>query len=145
MVLEMLVKTWSALTRQLELYGGLTLNGPLTLNGGAGISGTVQTLSYVSASPVAWNVAKGAIAVVAITDAVAFSIAAPTGMLPGQLVILTIENTSGGAFGAGTWNAIFKTTGNVPAIATGKNRSFIFYYNGTNLIEVDATAADVSN
>ncbi|HEX3698928.1 MAG TPA: hypothetical protein VH374_26395 [Polyangia bacterium] len=145
MALEYLIKTWNAVTRMIELFGGLTLNGPLVMASGGGIQQLVQPLAYVSATPVAWNVGLGAIAKVAITDAVNFSIAAPTGLLAGQLVYLTIENTSGGAFGTGTWNAIFKTTGNVPAIATGNNRTFVFYYDGTHLIEVSATAADVPN
>ena len=86
--------------------------------------------------------------VVSVTDAVAFAFAAPT--FPpdttfGQLLYITIRNTSGGAHGAGTWNAIFKTTGNVPAIADTKNRTFVFQWNGTNWVEIVAPAADVSN
>lgn len=86
--------------------------------------------------------------VVSVTDAVAFVFAAPTNppaSTIGQTLSLTIRNTSGGATGAGTFNAIFKTSAAVPAIATGNSRTIMFQWNGTNWVEVFRTAADVSN
>lgn len=86
--------------------------------------------------------------VVTLTDGVAFAFAAPTnppGATFGQQITITIVNASGGAAGAGTWNAIFKTDGNVPAIANGKNRTFGFLWNGTNWVETFQSAADVAN
>lgn len=114
-----------------------------------------QTLTY--AASVAWALGSGTMGIVSVTDNVAFVIAAPTlngtalsavapfTSMQGLSIILTIRNTSGGAHGAGTWNAIFKTSGNVPAIATGNSRSFCFIWNGSNFIEMFRTAADVAN
>lgn len=121
--------------------GAMTFIGPVQ-GGGQSI---VKVLTYVSGTPVAWDVSLGQVGVVAITDGVAFSIAAPTNLAGGQTYILTIKNTSGGVLGAGTWNAIFKVVAAVPAIATGFNRSFVFYFDGTNMIEVSAPATDIPN
>jgi hypothetical protein len=78
------------------------------------------------------------------TDGVAFTISAPTNLVAGKQLTYTIRNTSGGALGAITWNAVFKMTAFTnPATAT--NRSISFIYDGTNLVEVSRSAADVPN
>lgn len=62
----------------------------------------------------------------------------------GQRILITIRNTSGGAMGAITWNAVFKlSTFTNPA--NGNSRSIEFEWNGTNWIMLWQTAADVPN
>lgn len=120
------------------LFGGIGLGGPV-LN-------VLTTLAY--GVSIALDAALGNDFQVTVTDAVAFTFAAPTNTPPAgfcQDISITIRNASGGAHGAGTWNAIFKTTGNVPAIADGSSRTFCFRWNGTNWVEIGAIAADVAN
>ena len=138
MILDQIIKFYNAATR------GITLFGPITAP--SLIQSLIQTLTYVSGTPVAWDVSAGAVAVVAITDNVAYTIANPTNLAVGQQVAITIQNTSGAPNGAGAWDTLYKnsTAGVIPAIATGFNRTFTFYYNGVNLIEV-TDAADVAN
>jgi len=116
-----------------------------------------QTLTYGPA--IAWEYASGDMGIITITDAVAFVLGAPTlngtafgtlssslrTALGGAVLRVTYRNTSGGAHGAGTFNAAFKTSGGFTAVATGFNRSLEFVWNGTNWIEQFRTAADVAN
>lgn len=78
------------------------------------------------------------------TSGIAFAIAAPTSVISGQTLTFTIKNTTGGALGAVTWNAIYKLATWVSP-ATGNSRSITFLYNGTNLTEVSRTTVDVPN
>lgn len=106
----------------------------------------VTTLTY--GASIAIDASLGNLFTVTVTDAVAFAFAAPTNTPPtgfSQEITITVRNTSGGAHGAGTWNAVFKTAGNVPAIATGNSRSFSFKWDGTNWVETFRSAADVAN
>lgn len=106
----------------------------------------LTTVAYGPAPAI--NAALGNLFVVTVTDAVAFAVAAPTNPPAAglsQVIVLTIRNGSGGAHGAGTWDAVFKTSGNVPAIADTKSRSFCFRWDGTNWVELWQTAADVAN
>lgn len=121
-----------------EWMGGAIFNGP-NLN-------VLQTLTY-SAAPVI-DASLGSNFVMTISDAVAFVFGAPTNTPPtgfSQIITIQIRNGSGGAHGAGTFNAVFKTSAAVPAIADTKNRTFAFQWNGTNWVEIWRTAADVSN
>lgn len=103
---------------------------------------------------IALNMALGNEFTVTVTDAVAFVFGLPTfnlialsATVPGfdQLLRIRIRNASGGAHGAGTFNAVFKTAGAVPAIADGFSRVFEFRWNGTNLVETFRSAADIAN
>lgn len=78
------------------------------------------------------------------TNGTAFTINAPTNPADGQAMTLTIKNTSGGALGAITWNAVFKMAA-WTSPGTGNNRSITFVYDGTNWIERYRTASDVPN
>lgn len=78
------------------------------------------------------------------TSGIAFAIAAPLNVVSGQTLLFTIKNTSGGALGAATWNAIYKLAAWTNP-ATGNSRSITFLYNGVNLIEVSRTTTDVPN
>lgn len=86
----------------------------------------------------------GCIAVITVTDTNNFSINAPTNMVIGDRLIVTIKNSSGGAVGTITWNSVFKKATFTNA-ANGSNRSIEFFYDGTNWIQHYQTAADVPN
>jgi hypothetical protein len=152
MRLSQIWKSWqvSGSTLLAELYGGLILNGPLTgvtnLSLGTRIVEPLVTLTY--AASIALDASLGNLFVVTVTDAVPFEFAAPSNQPAApnsQVIVITIRNGSGGAHGAGTFNAVFKTSAAVPAIADTKNRSFCFRSNGTNWVELWRTAADVAN
>lgn len=137
------IKSWALIAGNIviEFFGGITTNGAYRA--------ALVATPYVSGTAIAIDASTGSAFSVAITDAVAFTIAAPTNP-PGtkftQALSLTLQNTSGGALGAGTFDPIFKMTSNTaPVIATGKNRTFQFFWNGTNWVETGATAADVAN
>lgn len=82
--------------------------------------------------------------VITATNNTAFAINAAINPYLNQTMTVTIRNTSGGALGAATWNAVYKmAVWTQPANAN--SRSIIFYYNGTNWIEIARTPADVPN
>lgn len=149
-----LFKTWrtTALGGVIaELFGGLTLNGPMAVNAGglAVVGGTQGILTVVpySAAPV-MDVSLGNEFVMTITDAVAFVLGVPTNPPPAgkdQVIMLTYRNASGGAHGAGTFNAIFKVSANLAAVANNNSRTIAFRWNGVNWVEIWRTAADVAN
>ena len=122
-----------------ELFGGFITNG-------ANCS-VATTLTY--GATIAIDASLGNNFVVTITDAVAFAIGAPTNTPPtgfGQVIRITFRNGSGGAHGAGTFNAVFKTpAAGFPAIADGFSRTFEYSWNGTNWVETFRSAADVAN
>lgn len=82
----------------------------------------------------------------------AHAIAAPTdaagvaSLVPGSPLTFTFRNTSGGAAGATTFNAVYKLQGGAwTSAATGNSRSITFLCDGTNYIELYRSAADVPN
>ena len=140
MQVKRFLKSWRVFGSRLfaEWMGGVINNGA--------VMSVLTTLTY--GVSIAIDASLGNDFVVSITDAVAFAIAAPTNPPPtgfDQVINLTFRNTSGGAHGAGTFNAVFKTQGAFPAIATGNSRTFSFRWNGTNWVEFWRTAADVAN
>jgi hypothetical protein len=84
-----------------------------------------------------------------ITDGNAIVVAAPTNPPAAGLcqdISFTVRNASGGAHGALTWNAVFKTQATAfSAVANGNSRTVFFRWNGTNWVELVRTAADVAN
>ena len=140
MQLSQIIRTWRVFAGQmvLDLFGGLFID--------TAYVGQTSTIVY-SAAPVP-NAALANNFVVTITDNVAFIVGAPLNPPPAgfaQTIWITFRNTSGGAHGAGTWNAIYKVSGNLAAIATANNRTIAFTWNGTNWIETFRSAADVAN
>lgn len=108
----------------------------------ARVAQALNTLTYsTSITP---DCALGGNMVLTVTDGVAFAINAPLNPLVGQQLTLLIRNTSGGAVGAITWNAVFKKTA-FTTPATANNRAISFLYNGTNWVELFKTPADVPN
>jgi len=138
-VVDRNLKSYSALTRLLTFFGGVAGDGPM--------QSPLIVIPYgVAFAP---DASKGNEHVVTITDGVAFAINAPTNPPAAglsQRLSITFVNASGGAAGAGTFDAIYKMASNtLVAIATGKNRTYEFQWNGTSWIEVFQTAADIAN
>lgn len=79
-----------------------------------------------------------------VTNGTAFTINAPTNPTTGQRAKIQLRNTSGGAMGAVTWNAVFKMP-TFTAPATGFSRTVDMYYNGANWIVWQISTADVPN
>jgi hypothetical protein len=93
---------------------------------------------------IATDTAKGNHFTITATDGVAFTISAPLSPVAGKQITYTVRNTSGGALGAITWNAIFKMAAFTnPATATSRSISFV--YDGVNWVEIARTPADVAN
>lgn len=83
---------------------------------------------------------------ITLTTNAAQTIAAPVNGVAGQYLRIEFRNTSGGAAGAATFNAVYKLQGGAWAQpATGQNRKVMFYFDGTNWTEVNRSAADVAN
>jgi len=162
MNLKALIKTYRAATQVVEWMGGAIFNGDVTvtgalnatgafaptgaINAGARITGPLTVVTY-SAAPVI-NAALGNFFVMTITDGVAIVVAAPTNpsATEEQMIWFTVKNGSGGAHGALTWNAVFKTQATAfSAVATGFSRTVCFRWDGTNWVEMMRTAADVAN
>ena len=82
--------------------------------------------------------------VITATNGTAFTINAPTRPRMGNSLTLQIKNSSGGAMGAITWNAVFaRSAWTNPA--NGQNRSITFVYDGTFWVQVSQTGVDVPN
>lgn len=96
-------------------------------------------------SPISWTVANGNFLLLTLTSNAVYTLnAVTTGLRVGQLVYLTVRNAIGGAAGAMTLGAAFKGSA-VTQPANGFSRSYIFQWNGTNLVEVAKAVADVPN
>lgn len=86
----------------------------------------------------------GKIFEITANNGVAFAINAPTNPHDGEEITVQIRNTSGGALGAVTWNAVFKMSAWTQP-ATNFSRSITFFYNGANWIQESQTGVDVPN
>lgn len=105
------------------------------------MSPTVTDLAYSSSmTPGAHIAIKQRITV---TNATAMTINAPTNPILGEDLTFDIINSSGGAMGAITWNAVFKLAGAFTNPANTKRRTITFYYDGTSWIETTRAAADI--
>lgn len=90
------------------------------------------------------NASLGSVFIITATNGTAFTINAPTNPTTDQTLKILIRNTSGGALGAITWDAVFKMSA-WTSPATGNSRAIEFYYNGTNWVQLFQAAADVPN
>lgn len=126
-----------------ELMGGLITPAPIYAPASFA---PLVTITY-SAAPVP-NLALGALFVMTATNATAIVLGAPinppvTGY--SAILVFTLANGNGGAMGALTFNAIYKTAGVFTVPATTKNRSIAFRWDGTSWVELWRGAADVAN
>lgn len=109
-------------------------------------AGAVRVQQQITAAAsVIPDVSSGTYIRINQTTNVAVALGAPLNPIAGQVITLAFVNTSGGAAGAVTFNAVFKLAGAWVNAATGNNRKATFYYDGTNWIELSRNAADVPN
>lgn len=104
---------------------------------------TEQAITYSTSMTIALG--SGAVAIITATNNTAFTINAPTGTpVAGEELTVVIRNTSGGALGAVTWDAVFKMSAWTQP-ATGFSRSISFRFDGTNWVQKNQTGVDVPN
>jgi hypothetical protein len=121
-------------------YGDFKAKGIFTA--ASSVYETLATVTYsASLTP---DASLGNAQSITATNATAFTINAPTNPVTGEYLEITIRNTSGGALGVATWNAVFKMTAWTQP-ATGFSRSIVFRYDGTNWVEKGRTTADIPN
>lgn len=106
------------------------------------LQNTRVVLTY--SATIATDASLGNIFSITANNGTAFTISNPTNLVTGQRVLYTIRNTSGGALGAITWGGTFKMAAWVSP-ATANSRSTEFVYDGTNLVQLWQSAADVPN
>ena len=109
---------------------------------GAAVNLKSQTVTYSASMTI--DASTGCVFVITATNATAFTINAPTNPTTDATMKIIIRNTSGGALGAVTWNAVFKMSA-WTSPATGNSRTIEFYYNGTNWIQLVQSTVDVPN
>lgn len=80
---------------------------------------------------------------ITVTNGTAFTLNAPTNLRSGQLLTVLIDNESGGAMGAITWNGVFRLAGAFTNPANTKIRTVTFRYAGGSLVEICRSAADL--
>lgn len=101
----------------------------------------VATITYsASMTP---NALMGNFQRITVTNGTAMTINAPSNPKNGQELTFDILNSSGGAMGAITWNAVFKLAGAFTNPASTKRRTIRYYYDGTNWVEINRAAADI--
>lgn len=105
----------------------------------------VASLVAVSYSAsITFSASDGTFYTITATNGTAFTINAPTSALTGIFLTVTIRNTSGGALGVATWNAVFKMSAWTQP-ANANSRSITFRFDNTNWVEMSRTPADVPN
>lgn len=89
--------------------------------------------------------AVGSLIRLTLTNGAAYTLNAPTGLQLGQILQVMVRNSVGGAAGVMTFAATYKLGAAWAQAANGFSRSITFYFDGTNLVEIGRTAADVAN
>lgn len=127
---------------------GVVVYGNENLSGILGEQWYSKPTSITYSASMTPDSSQGQFHTIVATNNTAFTINAPTNPPPSsnaaQILTLTVFNTSGGALGAVTWNAVFKMAA-WTSPATGNNRSITFKWNGTNWQEISRTPSDVPN
>jgi len=118
---------------------GTSLKSKVQVNGT--VSSAVSAPTY--GTTVTINASAGNFAKITVTNGTAFTLAAPTNVVAGQWLTLDIVNSSGGAMGAITWNAVWLKDGSYANPANGKRRTGQFYYDGSNWIQVGTWSGDL--
>jgi hypothetical protein len=107
---------------------------------------TDQIVTTTYSASMTFDTVAGSIFQVTATNGTAFAFNAPAALRTGAKLRVTLTNTSGGALGAITPNAVFKLAGAAwPSPATGFSRTIEFVYNGANFIEQWRSATDIPN
>lgn len=111
-----------------------------------GISAPSVSPTFGAAITIDTSPATGSLYQLVIANAAtAPTIGAPSTTINGQRLTIQIRNSSGGAMGATTFNAIYKLGAAWTNPANNFSRAIDFVCNGTNWVEVSRTAADVAN
>jgi hypothetical protein len=103
-----------------------------------GFSEALKALAY--GSSITPTCALGNYFTINATNNTAFTINAPTNPANGMRITIEISNTSGGALGTITWNAVFKMNA-FPSPGNGNSTAIDFRYNGTNWRQVGTPVA----
>lgn len=90
------------------------------------------------------NAALGSWFAIVITEGVPLSIADPEQGTHGQVITVTIRNSSGSSLRQVRWGGAFKM-GDFAPPANGSNRSVTFAYDGVHWVEIARTTVDVPN
>lgn len=125
-------------------FEGLTVTGSTTTTTLTGVVASYKRATVTYSASMTPDAATAATQVITVTDANAMTINAPSNATTGRRLTFLVRNTSGGAMGAITWNAIFKLA-SFTNPATANSRSITFEYDGTNWVETGRTTADVPN
>lgn len=138
----------AAAARYVRVTGSAAGNPMITTSAGAlsvGVS-LVHLLGFPAYSAsVTINAFLGNTFIISANNGTAFTINAPTNPSSGQVITVIIRNTSGGALGVATWDAVFKMAAGWTQPGNGFSRSITLVYNGTNWVEIIRSAADVAN
>jgi hypothetical protein len=117
-------------------------NSYMAANRSASKGGLILNKLTYSSSMTA-NLVSGKLVLIVATSSAAFTINAPTNPTLGDQLTLTIANTSGGALGAGWFNAVFRLPSATPTMpATGFQRTWLFYYDGSYWEAISMPSAD---
>ncbi len=101
-----------------------------------------QTVTYSTSMTI--DASTGNYFTITANNGTGFTINAPTNPVTGQRIYVIIRNTSGGALGTATWNAVFKMAAWTQP-ANANSRTIKFVYDGTNWVEFGRTTTDVPN
>ena len=106
------------------------------------VPGVVSITYSASMTP---NVPDGPVQRIIVTSAAAMTINAPTLPVDGDVLTLIVQNSSGGAMGAITFNAAFMNAGAFTNPASTKRRTIQWVYEGSTAlwIEANRAAADI--
>lgn len=113
-----------------------------------GIGEAIGVVNPTYGPTVALDLTLGTLFRITITNGVAFTVSNPTGFSAASLPIGTIigimfRNASGGAVGAVTMGALFKTSFAMPA--NGNSRTYFCMWDGTNWVEIIHMGVDTPN
>lgn len=98
-------------------------------------AGSISALAYsASITP---NGDFASVFTIVVTNGSAFTINAPSNARVGRVITFDILNSSGGAMGAVTWDAVYKK-GAFTTPGNGLRTTWSFYYDGTNWVAVGA-------
>ena len=96
---------------------------------------SVDSLTYsASITP---DSATASIFQVVATNGTGFTINAPVSPVLGRVITFDIKNSSGGALGTITWDAVYKK-GAFTSPGNGLRSTIQFYYDGTNWVALNA-------
>lgn len=120
--------------------------GTLTFSGDMHYGGPRKQSVVTYSASMTPDCMQGTDFVIAATNNTAFTINAPLNPFHGMTITISIQNISGGALGAATFNGVFKQTAGWIQPGNGFNRGISYRYNGASWYELPPrSSADVPN